>query len=119
MSTHVMATDPTAPPPPRRQPQQGRAGPRAPRALMATSVDDLLDRIGPGAGAPVALHASAGRDTRPLTFLTPRALSLRAGEGLAALDLPLPASPVLHVRIDVEAQRASTMSWSISSRFAG
>jgi len=109
VSTPMMDTHTTAPLPGRRRPQQGRVRPTAPRALVATSVDDLLNQIGPGAGAPVALHASAGRDTRPLTFLTPTALSLRAGQGLAALGLPLPASPVLHVRIDVDAQPASSM----------
>ena len=67
-------------------------------------MDALLRRLGLSANAPVALHASAGADTRPLVFLTPTALEIRAGAGLAALGLMPPASPVLHVRIDLDLQ---------------
>jgi hypothetical protein len=74
--------------------------PTPPPALIAGSVHELLDHLDMGAGSPVALYGSAGSDTRPLTFLTPSALALRASDGLAELDLPPPAPPMLHVRID-------------------
>ncbi len=81
--------------------------PTPPPALVTASIDDLLDQLDLGAGAPVALYGSAASDTRPFTFLTPAALALRAGDGLAALKLPPPASPVLHVRIDRRPRRPS------------
>ncbi len=64
------------------------------------SIDALLCRLGVGAGAPVALHGSAGDDTRPVVFLAPTAIATRAGAALAECGLPTPAPPALHVRID-------------------
>lgn len=80
--------------------------------LQAKSVEDLLSIIGLGAGAPVALYGSSGTDTRPLVFLTPEAIALRAGPGLAPLGLAPPLAPALHIRINRRMHGASYLDFN-------
>lgn len=84
------------------------------RSRDLRTIDALLDHIcfGAGAGSPVALHASAGEDTRPLVFLNSHAMGNRAGTGLALLGLASPEAPVLHVRIDIEERPSSCLEFN-------
>jgi hypothetical protein len=66
--------------------------------LVVSTFGELLERLEIDRSAPVALHTSAGDDTRSLVFLSPTALELRAGRGASTLGIRLPAAPLLHVR---------------------